>query len=51
MSGSGPTLAFLVADAEAASRVQAALAGVAQVRAAFATTGPAPGARVVRRDP
>jgi 4-diphosphocytidyl-2-C-methyl-D-erythritol kinase len=51
VSGSGPTVAFLVADPAAAARVTAALSGLEQVRAAFPTTGPAPGARVIgRRD-
>lgn len=49
VSGSGPTVAFLVPDAASAARVQAAVVGLEQVRAAFATTGPAPGARVIRR--
>jgi 4-diphosphocytidyl-2-C-methyl-D-erythritol kinase len=49
VSGSGPTVAFLVADPAAAARVHAAVAGLEQVRAAFTTTGPAPGARVIRR--
>ena len=33
----------------AAARVNAALDGLEQVRAAFTTTGPAPGARGIRR--
>jgi 4-diphosphocytidyl-2-C-methyl-D-erythritol kinase len=49
VSGSGPTVAFLVADAAAAATVNAAVVGSEQVRAAFTTTGPAPGARVIRR--
>lgn len=49
VSGSGPTVAFLVGDPPAAARVHAAVAGLEQVRAAFTTTGPAPGARVIRR--
>lgn len=46
VSGSGPTLAFLVIDGEAAAVVQGVLAR-AGVRAVVAS-GPAPGARVVR---
>jgi hypothetical protein len=42
-------VAFLVADPAAAARVNAALSGLEQVRAAFSTTGPAPGARVISR--
>jgi 4-diphosphocytidyl-2-C-methyl-D-erythritol kinase len=49
VSGSGPTVAFLVADPAAAAKVHAAVAGLEQVRAAFTTTGPVPGARVIRR--
>jgi 4-diphosphocytidyl-2-C-methyl-D-erythritol kinase len=49
VSGSGPTVAFLVADPVAAARVNTALSGLEQVRAAFSTTGPAPGARVIGR--
>ncbi len=49
VSGSGPTVAFLVDDASAAARVHAAVVGMEQVRAAFTTTGPAPGARVIHR--
>ena len=49
VSGSGPTVAFLVADPARAARVAAALAGLEQVRATFITSGPAPGARVVHR--
>jgi 4-diphosphocytidyl-2-C-methyl-D-erythritol kinase len=49
VSGSGPTVAFLVADAAAAARVHTAVVGLEQVRAVFTTTGPAPGARVIRR--
>lgn len=50
VSGSGPTVAFLVGGPAQAARVATALAGLEQVRATFATTGPAPGTRVVRRD-
>jgi len=49
VSGSGPTVAFLVADAVSAARAHAAVAGMEQVRAVFTTTGPAPGARVIHR--
>ncbi len=49
VSGSGPTVAFLVRDEESAGGVAAAVSGMQQVRAAYATTGPAPGARVVSR--
>ncbi len=49
VSGSGPTVAFLVADPAAAARVHSAAAGLEQVRAVFSTTGAAPGARVVDR--
>lgn len=47
VSGSGPTLAFLVRDAKAGRVVAAALAGMPQVRSTHQSTGPAPGARVV----
>ena len=50
VSGSGPTVALLVADHASGARVRAAVAGLEQVRAALSTTGPAPGARVIRRD-
>ncbi len=49
VSGSGPTVAFLAADADAAARVAVAAAGSAQVRSTHVTTGPAPGARVIAR--
>jgi len=49
VSGSGPTVAFLVADPPGAARVHSAAAGLEQVRAVFSTTGAAPGARVVGR--
>jgi 4-diphosphocytidyl-2-C-methyl-D-erythritol kinase len=51
VSGSGPTVAFLVADDVVATQVSAAVAGLEQVRGCFPTSGPAPGARVVRRGP
>ncbi|QHC20662.1 4-(cytidine 5'-diphospho)-2-C-methyl-D-erythritol kinase [Streptomyces sp. GS7] len=47
VSGSGPTTAFLVSDAEAAERVAAALRGSGTCRTARATAGPVPGATVV----
>ncbi|GGU85882.1 4-diphosphocytidyl-2-C-methyl-D-erythritol kinase [Streptomyces albospinus] len=47
VSGSGPTTAFLVSDAEAAERVAAALRASGTCRTARATAGPAPGATVV----
>ncbi|WP_130800243.1 4-(cytidine 5'-diphospho)-2-C-methyl-D-erythritol kinase [Streptomyces otsuchiensis] len=46
VSGSGPSCAFLAADAEAAHRVAAALEESGTCRAARVTTGPVPGARV-----
>jgi 4-diphosphocytidyl-2-C-methyl-D-erythritol kinase len=49
VSGSGPTLAFLVSGPDSAGSVAAALAGAEQVRATLPTTGPASGARVVGR--
>lgn len=49
VSGSGPTVAFLVADQVAGARVAVAVAGLEQVRATFQTTGPARGAHVVAR--
>jgi 4-diphosphocytidyl-2-C-methyl-D-erythritol kinase len=51
VSGSGPTVAFLVADPAAGAVVHATVSGLEHVRAAFTTTGPAPGARVIRRTP
>jgi 4-diphosphocytidyl-2-C-methyl-D-erythritol kinase len=48
VSGSGPTCAFLVEDAESASAVAAALEASGLCRAARVTTAPAPGATVVR---
>jgi 4-diphosphocytidyl-2-C-methyl-D-erythritol kinase len=47
VSGSGPTCAFLCADADAANRLAAALAGEGVCRTTRVATGPAPGARVV----
>jgi 4-diphosphocytidyl-2-C-methyl-D-erythritol kinase len=49
VSGSGPTCAFLAADAAAATRVAGTVAGLEQVRSTHVTWGPAPGARVVAR--
>jgi 4-diphosphocytidyl-2-C-methyl-D-erythritol kinase len=49
VSGSGPTCAFLAADAAAGARVAGTLAGLEQVRSTHVTTGPAPGARIVAR--
>ncbi|GHF64273.1 4-diphosphocytidyl-2-C-methyl-D-erythritol kinase [Streptomyces mashuensis] len=46
VSGSGPTTAFLVADAEQADRVAAALRASGTCRTVRTTTSPAPGARV-----
>ncbi len=48
VSGSGPTIAFVAAP-DRAQDVAVSVAGDEQVRAAFLTSGPAPGARVVRR--
>jgi 4-diphosphocytidyl-2-C-methyl-D-erythritol kinase len=45
--GSGPSCAFLCADAEAAVRVAAALAGAGVCRTVRVAQGPVPGARVV----
>lgn len=47
VSGSGPTCAFLCADADAAVRVSAELAGAGVCRTVRVAAGPAPGARVV----
>ncbi|MFJ9798448.1 4-(cytidine 5'-diphospho)-2-C-methyl-D-erythritol kinase [Streptomyces sp. NPDC101145] len=46
VSGSGPTTAFLVKDAEAAESVAAALIASGTCRTARTATSPAPGARV-----
>ncbi|GAA2825828.1 4-(cytidine 5'-diphospho)-2-C-methyl-D-erythritol kinase [Kitasatospora paracochleata] len=46
VSGSGPTCAFLVKDAEAAAAVAAALRASGTCRAAHPTYGPVPGAAV-----
>jgi 4-diphosphocytidyl-2-C-methyl-D-erythritol kinase len=47
VSGSGPTCAFLCADAEAATRLAAAMAGEGVCRTTRVVTGPVGGARVV----
>ena len=47
VSGSGPTIALLCADAEAAGGVAAELAGSGTSRTVRVASGPAPGARVV----
>jgi 4-diphosphocytidyl-2-C-methyl-D-erythritol kinase len=47
VSGSGPTCAFLVASAEAATGIAERLAGLGLCREVLTATGPAPGARVV----
>ena len=47
VSGSGPTCAFLCADAAAAVRVGAELAGAGVCRTVRVASGPTPGARVV----
>jgi 4-diphosphocytidyl-2-C-methyl-D-erythritol kinase len=47
VSGSGPTCAFLCADAGAATQLAAALAGEGVCRTTRVASGPAPGARVV----
>lgn len=48
VSGSGPTCAFLTADAAAAAALAAALAADEVCRTAIVAAGPAPGAQVVR---
>lgn len=50
VSGSGPTCAFLCADADAALTVSAELAGAGVCRTVRVATGPAPGARVLSAD-
>jgi 4-diphosphocytidyl-2-C-methyl-D-erythritol kinase len=47
VSGSGPTCAFLCADAESAIDVAAQLAGVGVCRTVRVVHGPVPGARLV----
>lgn len=51
VSGSGPTVAFLCADAESAGAVAAELAGSGTCRSVRVAAGPAPGARVVPTGP
>ncbi|MGV9251833.1 4-(cytidine 5'-diphospho)-2-C-methyl-D-erythritol kinase [Streptomyces sp. NPDC003697] len=51
VSGSGPTTAFLVRDAEAADRVAAALRASGTCRAARTAPGPVPGATVLADRP
>ncbi|PWW65544.1 4-(cytidine 5'-diphospho)-2-C-methyl-D-erythritol kinase [Actinokineospora spheciospongiae] len=50
VSGSGPTCAFLCADADAALRVAAELSGAGVCRTVRVAHGPVPGARVVTED-
>jgi len=50
VSGSGPTCAFLCADADAALRVAAELAGAGVCRTVRVAHGPVPGARVIGGD-
>ena len=50
VSGSGPTCAFLCADADAAVSVAAELAGVGVCRTVRVARGPVPGARLVDPD-
>ena len=47
VSGSGPSCAFLCADADAAVRVAAELAGAGVCRTVRVASGPVPGARIV----
>lgn len=47
VSGSGPTVAFLCANADAATEVAAELAGSGTCQAVKVASGPAPGAKVV----
>jgi 4-diphosphocytidyl-2-C-methyl-D-erythritol kinase len=47
VSGSGPTIAALAADEQAAVRLTAALAGAGVFRTVRAVSGPVPGARLV----
>ena len=51
VSGSGPTVALLCADAESAGGVAAELAGSGTCRTVRMASGPAPGARVVGGPP
>jgi 4-diphosphocytidyl-2-C-methyl-D-erythritol kinase len=50
VSGSGPTCAFLCADADAALQVAAELAGAGVCRTVRVARGPVPGARVIGGD-
>lgn len=47
VSGSGPTCAFLAADADAASDLAVAITGAGVCRAVVQVTGPVPGASIV----
>jgi 4-diphosphocytidyl-2-C-methyl-D-erythritol kinase len=47
VSGSGPTCAFLCADADAAVQVSAELAGAGVCRTVRVASGPVPGARII----
>ncbi|MEO9221325.1 MAG: 4-(cytidine 5'-diphospho)-2-C-methyl-D-erythritol kinase, partial [Mycobacteriaceae bacterium] len=47
VSGSGPTCAFLCADADAAVRVSAELSGAGVCRTVRVASGPAPGAKII----
>jgi 4-diphosphocytidyl-2-C-methyl-D-erythritol kinase len=47
VSGSGPTCAFLAADAAAASDLAVAITGAGVCRAVVTVTGPAPGASLI----
>lgn len=51
VSGSGPTCAFLCADAEAAVEVSTELSGAGVCRSVRIATGPASGARVIDVEP
>ena len=50
VSGSGPTCAFLAADADAARDLAVAITGAGVCRAVVQVSGPAPGASVVESD-
>lgn len=49
VSGSGPTCAFLCADADAAVRVAAELSGSGVAKAVRTAVGPVPGARLIQQ--
>ncbi len=51
VSGSGPTCAFLCADADAAVAVGAELSGAGVCRTVRVASGPVPGARVIDSEP